>query len=72
MAWGADGTVPGAIAAPTITVNAFIMRKNPVTSGEYLEFLNGLVAEGQLDEAGKHCPSKFPGSTTNTPGEFEY
>lgn len=69
---GGDSRAGESLSQRRVWVDAFIVRKHPITSGEYLEFLNALVAEGRANEARNHCPSKFPGATINTPGEFEY
>ena len=41
------------------SVDPFFIQTYEVTFGEYEEFLNGLIAEGRLDEARKHLPQDF-------------
>lgn len=55
-----------------IWVDAFVIKRHPVTSAEYIEFLNDLVTSGQASEAQKHCPLKFPGSSARDDELFEY
>jgi serine/threonine protein kinase len=40
-------------------VNAFLMQTHEVTFGEYEEYLNGLLAEGNASEAAQHLPRDF-------------
>ncbi len=53
---GGDPAAAGGFPARRIWVDAFVMRRFPVTHGEWLEFLNALVVEGREDEALRFAP----------------
>jgi serine/threonine-protein kinase len=53
---GAADTLP----QRRIWVDAFVLRRFPVTNAEYLEFLNDLVATGREAEAVEACPRAEP------------
>jgi serine/threonine-protein kinase len=53
---GGDPDAPGALDACTVWVDAFVVRRDPVTNREYLEFLNDLIAIGRGDEAEERVP----------------
>lgn len=44
-------------------VESFLIKRNPVTNGEYVEFLNALVKEGRAEEAHRFVPRQTAGST---------
>jgi formylglycine-generating enzyme required for sulfatase activity len=46
----------------TVWVDAFVMRRHPVTNAEYLRFLDGLVARGREDQALRYAPRERPGT----------
>ena len=49
-AWlGGDPEAPEALPGAWVWIDAFVMRRHPVTHGEYLEFLNDQVAQGRTD-----------------------
>ena len=53
---GGDGTLPESLPSKRIWVESFVIRRYPVTMAEFLEFLDDLVARGQIDEAMRHRP----------------
>lgn len=53
---GGDPEAPGSLRARRIWVGGFVIRRYPVTSAEYLAFLNALVAAGREEEALAACP----------------
>jgi serine/threonine protein kinase/formylglycine-generating enzyme required for sulfatase activity len=59
---GGDPRAGEALPRRRVWVDSFIIRRHPVTNGEYVEFLNALVAEGRGDEARRHCPTRAPGA----------
>jgi serine/threonine-protein kinase len=46
-------------------LDGFVIRKHPVINGDYVEFLNALIAEGRADEALRCCPREPPGANVN-------
>ena len=59
-AWAADRL---AAAAETLWVDAFVIRRFPVTNREYLAYLNDLVASGREDLAVKYAPRERGGTS---------
>ncbi len=59
---GGDADAPGALPAHRLWVDAFAMRRHPVTNAEYLRFLNALVAQGDEAAALRHAPQEMLGS----------
>jgi serine/threonine-protein kinase len=56
-AWiGGDPGALDSLPARRIWIDAFVIRRFPVTNREYLEFLNTLLAEGREEEALAACP----------------
>jgi len=53
---GGDAATPESLARRRIWIDGFIVRRFPVTTGEYLDFLNELVADGRDAEARAACP----------------
>jgi len=53
---GGDPEAPDSLPARRIWVDAFVIGRFPVTSAEYLTFLNDLVARGREVEAIAACP----------------
>jgi eukaryotic-like serine/threonine-protein kinase len=53
-------------------LDGFIIRKHPVTNGEYVEFLNALIEDGRADEALRHCPRQPPGATVKDDALLAY
>ncbi|WP_437727710.1 SUMF1/EgtB/PvdO family nonheme iron enzyme [Sorangium sp. So ce861] len=53
---GGDTASADSLPRRRIWINAFVMRRFPVTTGEYLEFLNDLVGSGRASEAMACCP----------------
>jgi serine/threonine protein kinase/formylglycine-generating enzyme required for sulfatase activity len=53
---GGDPMAPTSLARQRRWVDAFVMRRFPVTNAAYLEFLNELVAAGRADEALRWAP----------------
>lgn len=53
------GGVPGAVeplARQRVWLDAFVLRRFPVTNAEYIAFLNDLVEQGREAEALRYCP----------------
>jgi serine/threonine-protein kinase len=72
--WCWTGGGPGAadtLPVRRVWVDAFVLRRHPVTNAEYLAFLNALIAEGREDEAVMACPRPHP-SMPQTTGELLY
>ncbi|WP_437677543.1 SUMF1/EgtB/PvdO family nonheme iron enzyme [Sorangium sp. So ce131] len=53
---GGDVDASDSLPAARIWVDAFVIRRFPVTNAEYLEFLNDLIAGGREEEALAACP----------------
>lgn len=53
---GGDPDADDALARGPRWVDGFVMKRFPVTRGEYRVFLNDLVAQGRADEALAHAP----------------
>ena len=53
---GGDPLAPGALPGRRVWLDSFVLRADPVTHAEYLEFLNALVAANREDEALRHAP----------------
>jgi serine/threonine-protein kinase len=53
---GGDPGAAGAFPARNVWIDAFVLRRFPVTHGEWLEFLNDLAARGQEALALRHAP----------------
>lgn len=53
---GGDPLVSSSPPREVTWVDAFVIRRHPVTHGEYLGFLNDLIAQGRHDEAQLHAP----------------
>ncbi|MDI1475431.1 SUMF1/EgtB/PvdO family nonheme iron enzyme [Polyangium sp. y55x31] len=48
---GGDPEAPDSLPGRRVWVDTFVLRRFPVTNGEYLAFLNALLGEGREDEA---------------------
>jgi len=62
--WFRSGGDPGASNALSwrkLWVDGFVMQRFPVTNGEYIEFLNDLVATGREEEALRFAPRERAG-----------
>lgn len=56
---GGDPMADGSpLAGTSVWLDDFVIRQNPVTNGEYLEFLNDLLAQGREPEAIAACPQE--------------
>lgn len=53
-------------------LDGFVIRKHPVTNGEYVEFLNALIEDGRAEEALRHCPRQPPGATVKDDALLAY
>jgi serine/threonine-protein kinase len=53
---GGDPAANNSLAAQRLWLDGYVMRRFPVTIGEFVEFLNDLAAQGRLDEARGHAP----------------
>lgn len=58
---GGDGEAIDGLPARRVWVDAFVCKRYPVTFGEYVGFLNGLLADGQTDLAIACAPSEAAG-----------
>jgi formylglycine-generating enzyme required for sulfatase activity/tRNA A-37 threonylcarbamoyl transferase component Bud32 len=57
-AWlGGDPSAPDSLSRRRVWIDSFVLRRDPVTVGEYLEFCDDLAARGRLDEALAHRPT---------------
>ncbi len=71
-AWlGGDPEAPDSLPRRRIWLDAFVIARLPVTVGEYLTFLNDLVANGLEAEAREACPRAHQAVSGNT-DEFEF
>jgi formylglycine-generating enzyme required for sulfatase activity len=53
---GGDAGAAGGFPARNVWIDAFVLRRFPVTHGEWLEFLDDLVARGDEAQALRHAP----------------
>lgn len=53
---GGDAATPDSLPGRRIWIDGFILNRFPVTTAEYLDFLNDLVARGREPEAIVACP----------------
>jgi eukaryotic-like serine/threonine-protein kinase len=53
---GGDKDAPDSLPSHRVWIDAFVMRRFPVTNAEYLEFLNALIDLGRAEEALAACP----------------
>lgn len=60
---GGDPHAGESLVGKRVWADSFVIRKHPVTNGEYVEFLNALVEEGRVEEAQRYCPAQAPGAT---------
>jgi serine/threonine-protein kinase len=58
---GGDTRALESLPRRQVWVEAFVMRRFPITNREYLLFLNGLVNHRQTQEAAWHCPREEGG-----------
>jgi eukaryotic-like serine/threonine-protein kinase len=63
---GGDPEAGDSLPSLRVWVDAFVMRRYPVTNAEYVEFLNALVEEGREGEALAACPKTQVGMGTDT------
>lgn len=63
---GGDPEAPDSLPGRRVWIEAFVMRRFPVTNAEYLDFLNGLLAEGREEEARASVPRTPLGMTEVT------
>ena len=62
-AWiGGDPDAADSLPRRRVWIDGFFLGRYPVTHGEYLAFLNDLIAKGRLDEALEACPKNTAGS----------
>ncbi|WP_437607317.1 bifunctional serine/threonine-protein kinase/formylglycine-generating enzyme family protein [Sorangium sp. So ce834] len=69
---GGDPDASDSLPAARIWVDAFILRRFPVTNAEYLAFLNDLVASGREDEAFAACPRGQAGIHENADARLHF
>jgi serine/threonine-protein kinase len=53
---GGDAATPDSLPRRRIWIDGFVVRRFPITTGEYLDFLNDLAASGRGAEAAVACP----------------
>ncbi len=53
---GGDPDAMDGLPAHRLWVDGFVIARDPVTHGQYIEWLDGLVADGQADGALSHVP----------------
>lgn len=53
---GGDPLAPDGLSRRRVWVDGFVMRRHPVTQGEYLSFLNDLVTHGRVEESDRLVP----------------
>ncbi len=58
---GGDPRAPRSLPRQRVWVDGFVMKRFPVTNGEYLAFLNDLVAQGREGEAERMIPGRIGG-----------
>ncbi|MCA9625084.1 MAG: SUMF1/EgtB/PvdO family nonheme iron enzyme, partial [Myxococcales bacterium] len=59
---GGDPHAVEALPRTRLWVDSFVIKRSPVTCGEYLDYLNALVAAGREEEAVLRAPKLTPGS----------
>ncbi len=59
---GGDPLAADSLSRQRVWIDAFVIRRFPVTNAEYLEFLNDLVDRGRAAEAVDCCPRILGGS----------
>ncbi len=69
---GGDPRAGEAFPRRRVWAFGFVIRKHPTTNGEFVDFLNSLVAEGRGEEARKHCPRQAPGATMGAEAPLAY
>jgi serine/threonine-protein kinase len=62
---GGDPRAAEALPRRRVWVDAFVVRRHPVTNQEYVAFLNDLVALGRAGEALERCPHRRYGATAS-------
>ncbi len=68
---GGDPRAAETLQRRRVWVDGLVMRRFPVTNGEYLEFLNDLVANGREEEALTNCPRAHLG-ISETAGQLAF
>lgn len=53
---GSDAATPDGLPRRRVWIDGFVLRRFPVTTAEYIDFLNDLVASGREAEAVAACP----------------
>ncbi|MEM7245966.1 MAG: bifunctional serine/threonine-protein kinase/formylglycine-generating enzyme family protein [Acidobacteriota bacterium] len=64
---GGDPRATDGLPLRWLWVDAFVVKKHPVTNAEYLEFLNDLVAQGRREEAERALPREEPTTAGERP-----
>ncbi len=59
--FGGDPLSPTGFPATRLWLDAFVIARDPVTNGDYVKFLNDLVAQGREEEALRHAPRERAG-----------
>jgi serine/threonine-protein kinase len=68
---GGDPEAPSGLPARSVWLDGFVMRRLPVSNGEYVAFLDDLVAQGQVAAAERYAP-RDRGRSVGTWGDILY
>ena len=69
---GGDPRASESLPRTRAWLDGFVIGKHPVINGDYVQFLNALIAEGRVDEALRYCPREPPGATVNDSALLAY
>ncbi len=69
---GGDPEAADSLPGRRLWIDAFVIRRFPVTNREYLEFLNDLVASGRQVEALNACPRPQLGMGDSAGGQLSF
>jgi formylglycine-generating enzyme required for sulfatase activity len=65
---GGDDEAPDSLSLRRVWVDSFIARRHPVTNGEFLAWINGLIHAGHAEVAERYVPRDVQRPTTPTEG----
>jgi serine/threonine-protein kinase len=69
---GGDPRAGESLPRQRVWLDGFVIGKHPVVNGDYVQFLNALIAEGRADEALRCCPRDPPGTTASDSALLAY
>jgi serine/threonine-protein kinase len=69
---GGDPRAGESLPRQRVWLDGFVIGKHPVVNGDYVEFLNALIAEGRGDEALRCCPRQPPGANVDDSALLAY